>query len=85
MAGAHCPWSHDYPGFVANLRQRSSDIPSPSKNTICLWYNRDAEDAARFYASPFPDSSVGRVSRAPADFSSRKQGDVLTVEAARRG
>jgi predicted 3-demethylubiquinone-9 3-methyltransferase (glyoxalase superfamily) len=49
-------------------------------NTICLWYNRDAEEAARFYASTFPDSSVGRVCRAPSDYPSGKQGDVLTVE-----
>src|SRR5262249_27029430 len=52
----------------------------PAKNTICLWYNGDAEDAARFYARTFPDSSVGAVHRAPGDFPSGKQGDVLTVE-----
>ncbi len=40
----------------------------PAKNTICLWYNRDAEDAARFYAATFPDSSVDAVHRAPGDF-----------------
>src|SRR5688572_9624843 len=54
-------------------------MPNPAKNTICLWYNRDAEDAARFYAKTFPDSSVGAVMRAPGDFPSGKQGDVLTV------
>ena len=52
----------------------------PAKNTICLWYDRDAEDAARFYAKTFPDSSVGAVHRAPSDFPSGKEGDVLTVE-----
>ncbi|MBP1853563.1 VOC family protein [Rhizobium halophytocola] len=51
-----------------------------AKNTICLWYDRDAEEAARFYAKVFPDSSVGTVCRAPADFPSGKAGDVLTVE-----
>ena len=51
-----------------------------AKNTICLWYNGDAEDAARFYAETFPDSSVGAVHRAPGDFPSGKKGDVLTVE-----
>lgn len=51
----------------------------PAKNTICLWYDGDAEDAARFYARTFPDSSVEEVYRAPADFPSGKQGDVLTV------
>ena len=52
----------------------------PEKNTICLWYDRDAEDAARFYAATFPDSSVGAVYKAPGDFPSGKKGDVLTVE-----
>lgn len=51
-----------------------------AKNTICLWYERDAEEAARFYAKTFPDSSVGAVHRAPGNFPSGKQGDVLTVE-----
>ena len=50
------------------------------KNTICLWYDRDAEEAARFYAKTFPDSTVGAVFRAPSDFPSGKAGDVLTVE-----
>ncbi|WP_332827532.1 VOC family protein [Ramlibacter sp.] len=50
------------------------------KNTICLWYNRDALEAAQFYAKTFPDSSVGAVYRAPGDFPSGKEGDVLTVE-----
>ena len=51
-----------------------------AKNTICVWYDRDAEDAARFYAKTFPDSRVGRVTRAPGDFPSGQQGDVLVVE-----
>ena len=51
------------------------------KNTICLWYNHDAEDAARFYARTFPDSAVGAVQRAPSDFpGGGKAGAVLTVE-----
>lgn len=50
-----------------------------AKNTVCLWYERDAEAAAQFYARTFPDSSVGAVHRAPGDFPSGKQGDVLTV------
>lgn len=49
------------------------------KNTICLWYESDAEAAARFYAETFPDSAVSAVHRAPADFPSGKAGDVLTV------
>ena len=51
-----------------------------AKNTIVLWYDTDAEAAATFYASVFPDSAVGAVSRAPLDFPSGKAGDVLTVE-----
>jgi 2-polyprenyl-6-hydroxyphenyl methylase/3-demethylubiquinone-9 3-methyltransferase len=54
-------------------------MKSPAKNTICLWFDRDAEEAARFYARTFPESSVGEVYRAPGDFPSGKQGDVLTV------
>jgi predicted 3-demethylubiquinone-9 3-methyltransferase (glyoxalase superfamily) len=52
----------------------------PAKNTICLWFDRDAETAARFYAETFPNSSVGPVHRAPSDNPSSKEGDVLTVE-----
>ena len=51
-----------------------------AKNTICLWYDRDALDAAQFYAKTFPYSSVGSIFRAPSDFPSGKEGDVLTVE-----
>ena len=54
-------------------------MAKPAKNTICLWYDGGAEDATRFYAATFPDSSVGAVHRAPADFPSGKKGDVLTV------
>ena len=49
-------------------------MEKPAKNTVCLWYDRDAEDAARFYAETFPDSSVTAVHRAPGDFPSGKQG-----------
>jgi predicted 3-demethylubiquinone-9 3-methyltransferase (glyoxalase superfamily) len=52
----------------------------PAKNTLCLWYDGTAEEAARFYAATFPDSSVGAVMRAPGDYPSGKEGDVLTVE-----
>jgi predicted 3-demethylubiquinone-9 3-methyltransferase (glyoxalase superfamily) len=51
-----------------------------AKNTICLWYDGDAEAAARFYAETFPDSTVGAVHRAPGDYPSGKKGDVLLVE-----
>mgnify|MGYP002348500422 CR=1 FL=1 len=51
-----------------------------SKNTICLWYDGTALDAAKFYAETFPDSRVDAVHRAPGDYPSGKQGDVLTVQ-----
>jgi 2-polyprenyl-6-hydroxyphenyl methylase/3-demethylubiquinone-9 3-methyltransferase len=50
------------------------------KNTICLWYDGTALEAARFYAATFPDSAVGAVCRAPGDYPAGQQGDVLTVE-----
>ncbi|MGH8494331.1 MAG: VOC family protein [Moraxellaceae bacterium] len=53
---------------------------TPARNTICLWYNGGAEEAAQFYAATFPDSFVGTVYRAPSDFPAGKKGDVLTVE-----
>jgi predicted 3-demethylubiquinone-9 3-methyltransferase (glyoxalase superfamily) len=50
-----------------------------AKNTVCLWYDKDAEAAARFYAATFPDSAVGAIQRAPSDYPAGKKGDVLTV------
>ena len=50
------------------------------RNTICLWYDRGALEAAKFYAATFPDSKVGAVHYAPSDFPSGKEGDELTVE-----
>jgi len=64
-------------GQLPNQRRKRTIM---KKNTICLWYNKDAEEAARFYARTFPDSTVGAVHRAPADYPSGKKGDVLTVE-----
>ena len=58
------------------ILQESEVIP---KNTICLWYDGTALDAARFYAETFADSSVGTVMRAPGDYPDGKQGDMLTV------
>jgi predicted 3-demethylubiquinone-9 3-methyltransferase (glyoxalase superfamily) len=51
-----------------------------AKNTICIWYDKDAEAAAHFYAATFPDSAVNAIHRAPGDYPSGKTGDVLTVE-----
>lgn len=50
------------------------------RNMVCLWFNKDALDAATFYVETFPDSSVGRVTRAPGDYPAGEEGDVLTVE-----
>ncbi len=51
-----------------------------AKNTICIWFDKDAEEAAQFYAKTFPDSVVTGIHRAPADYPSGKTGDVLTVQ-----
>ena len=50
------------------------------KNTICLWFDKDAQEAARFYAATFPDTEVTAVHKAPSDYPGGKEGDVLTVE-----
>ena len=50
------------------------------KNTICVWFDKDAHQAARFYAATFPDSKVTAVHEAPSDYPGGEQGDVLTVE-----
>lgn len=55
-------------------------MTTPAMNTICLWYNGNAQDAAQFYADTFPNSFIGAVYRAPGDFPSGKEGDILTVE-----
>lgn len=50
------------------------------KNTVCLWYDGDALEAAEFYARTFPDSAVGAVHRAPGDYTAGREGDLLMVE-----
>ncbi len=50
------------------------------KNTICLWYEKDAHEAAKFYAETFPDSEILAVNAAPSDYPSGKKGDVITVD-----
>lgn len=55
-------------------------MTQPAKNTICLWLDGTAEEAARFYAKTFPDSSVSALHCAPGDFPSGQEGDVLMVE-----
>jgi predicted 3-demethylubiquinone-9 3-methyltransferase (glyoxalase superfamily) len=67
---------------VAGVAYHTSRVKghAMAKNTICLWYDKDAEAAARFYAATFPDSAVSAIHRAPSDYPSGKAGDVLTVE-----
>jgi predicted 3-demethylubiquinone-9 3-methyltransferase (glyoxalase superfamily) len=55
-------------------------MTKPAKNTICIWYDRGAEEAAKFYARTFPETSVGQTHQAPGDNPSGKEGEVLTVE-----
>jgi len=55
----------------------SAQVP---RVTLCLWYDHDAEDAAKFYAQTFPGSSVSAVRRAPGDYPNGKEGDALVVE-----
>jgi hypothetical protein len=62
--------------ILASMRKEQA----MAKNTICVWYDKDAEAAARFYAETFPDSVVSAVHRAPSDYPAGKEGDVLTVE-----
>lgn len=57
----------------------SSMTSMPARNTVCLWFNGDALDAARFYARTFPDSAVDDVIHAPADYPAGQAGDVLIV------
>jgi predicted 3-demethylubiquinone-9 3-methyltransferase (glyoxalase superfamily) len=62
------------------VRRARTEEPAMPKSTVCLWFDREAEAAARFYAETFPDSRVTAVHRAPADYPSGRKGDVLTVE-----
>jgi predicted 3-demethylubiquinone-9 3-methyltransferase (glyoxalase superfamily) len=66
------------PPFV--LIEHKEHTNMKEKNTICLWFNKDAHEAARFYADTFPDSKVTAVHKAPSDYPGGKQGDELTVE-----
>jgi predicted 3-demethylubiquinone-9 3-methyltransferase (glyoxalase superfamily) len=71
-------------GLEAAPREKADDLQVPSsmtsKNTICLWFNKDAHEAARFYAATFPNSHVTAVRTAPSDYPGGKKGDELTVE-----
>src|SRR2546430_15593228 len=75
---------HGYAGPIGTEERRRRVTRAKghamAKNTICLWYDKDAEAAARFYAETVPDSTVGAILRAPGDYPFGKKGDVLTVE-----
>jgi hypothetical protein len=68
-------WRASTAGIRGGQRCR---LGTMNKNTICLWYDHDAEEAARFYARTFPDSEVGAVLRAPSDYPAGRAGDLLT-------
>jgi predicted 3-demethylubiquinone-9 3-methyltransferase (glyoxalase superfamily) len=63
---------------ISSLLQKREILMN--KNTICLWFERNAEEAARFYTGLFPQSSLGAIHRAPSDYPDGKAGDILTVE-----
>jgi predicted 3-demethylubiquinone-9 3-methyltransferase (glyoxalase superfamily) len=65
---------------VNDPENRRNEKMTIAKNTICVWYDKDAEAAARFYAATFPDSRVNGVHKAPSDYPSGKAGDVITVD-----
>jgi predicted 3-demethylubiquinone-9 3-methyltransferase (glyoxalase superfamily) len=90
LAAAPSVTSHDLGGEFAQrvrrgdrgvrLIEHKEHTNMKPKNTICLWFDKDAHEAARFYAATFPDSSVTAVLKAPGDYPGGKEGDVLTVE-----
>lgn len=70
----------DAENAVFALTEHKEHTNTKPKNTICLWFDKDAHEAARFYAATFPDSEVTAVHEAPGDYPGGKEGDVLTVE-----
>ena len=68
------------PGVAFTLTFRKEQTTMKPKNTICLWFDKDAQEAANFYAATFPDSKVTAVHKAPGNYPGGKAGDVLTVD-----
>src|SRR5262245_16833065 len=60
--------------------RKDEDMTDKIKIAPCLWFNKNAEEAAKFYAATFPNSRVIAVHKAPGDYPSGKAGDVLTVD-----
>jgi predicted 3-demethylubiquinone-9 3-methyltransferase (glyoxalase superfamily) len=79
LAGTRCGGRLARRGASRLTRDEEITKMTP-KNRVCLWFDKDAHEAARFYAATFPDSEVTAVHKAPADYPSGKAGDVLTVE-----
>jgi predicted 3-demethylubiquinone-9 3-methyltransferase (glyoxalase superfamily) len=73
-------WLSVWDGIRHYLIEQKEHTNMKPKNTICLWFDKDAHEAARFYAATFPDSEVTAVHEAPGDYPGGKEGDVLTVE-----
>src|SRR5690606_7976979 len=77
FSGAGCDYVMSNHSITSPTRRNDMAI---AKNTICLWFDGGAEDAARFYADTFSGSRVGEIHHAPTDFPSGSKGDVITVE-----
>lgn len=77
---ANSPNAFDAETAAFALIEHKEHTNMKPKNTICLWFDKDAHEAARFYAATFPDSEVTAVHEAPGDYPGGKEGDVLTVE-----
>src|SRR5678816_4169749 len=77
---SRCDWKCSLEEVWLLFRQGVFMNNTKAKNIICLWFNKDAQDAARFYAATFPNSEVTALHTAPGDYPSGKEGEILTVE-----
>src|SRR5436190_17601278 len=75
-----CPMTHARPSRACHSNEGEVGRAIMNPVTVCLWYDKTAEEAAKFYAATFPNSKVGAVQRAPSDFPSGRKGDPLVVE-----
>lgn len=65
---------------ICGYRSKPEFMSTKAKNTVCLWFNKDALDAAQFYTATFPDSEITKIYKAPGDYPNGKEGDILMVE-----